>query len=175
MPPALPYAELDWRRQWAAGTPVLLRTGDHEHLAWVRLESFCFAPRWLRSGEGRRVSLVELTLRNPRQVWSDAFELQLGAALLSAETDERCACLRSIDEQVEPELADLLWQAQEELARRPTPSPGPVPMPSPAPKPRRGWTRAEIEALRLPEGAIAPVDLAPGALSAGTDRIKPAS
>jgi hypothetical protein len=160
-PPPTPYEALDWRRQWAAGTPVLLRTGDHEHLAWVKLESFCFTPRWLRSGEGRLVSPAELTTRDPR-LWADPYELQLAVALLSAPHDERLAWLRDVDEATEPELADLLWQAEEELARRPTPTTGPGPSPSPAPAPRRAWTRSQIEALRMPEGVVEPVDLAPG-------------
>jgi hypothetical protein len=157
------WEQLDPCKQWAAGQPVLLSTGGQEHRTWVKLEGAHFAPRWLRGSiQEHRVSAAELTTRNPRDVWSDAFELQLGQALLSAPYDDRCAWLRDIDEATEPELADLLWQAQEELARRPAPTPGPVPMPSPAPQPRRGWTRAEIEALRLPEGTVEPVDLAPG-------------
>jgi hypothetical protein len=108
------------------------------------------------------VSAAELTTRNPREVWADPYELQLAQALLSAPHDERCAWLRDVDEATEPELADLLCQAEEELARRPTPTTGPGPSPSPAPTPRRAWTRAQIEALRLPEGTVERVDLAPG-------------
>jgi hypothetical protein len=162
VPAPVPYEELDSRRQWAAGQPVLLRTGGHEHRAYVRLEGFCFQPRWLSGSiKDRRVSPAELTLRDPREVWADAYELALAEALLSAPHDDRLAWLRDIDEATERELADLLWRAQEELARRPTPTPGPVPMPSPAPAPRRGWTRAEIEALRLPEGVVEPVNPTP--------------
>ena len=88
----VPWEELDPCRQWVAGTPVRLRTGDHEHVAWVRLEGFCFTPRWLRGSIGERcVSPVELSTRNPRHVWSDPFKLQLAQALLSAEGDARCA------------------------------------------------------------------------------------
>ena len=159
----MPYEELDPCKQWPAGQPVLLSTGGQEHRAWVCLEGAHFAPRWLRGAIGEhRVSPAELTTRNPREVWADAFELQLALALLCAPHDPRCAWLRDVDELEEPELADLLWQAQEELARKPNPTPGPVPTPSPAPQPQRAWTRAEIEALRLPEGTVAPVDLAPG-------------
>ena len=159
----MPWEQLDPCKQWAAGQPVLLHTGGHEHVAYVRLEGFCFHPRWLRGAIGeRRVSPAELTTRDPRLVWVDPFELQLAQALLSAPYDDRCAWLRDVDEEAEPELFDLLLLAQEELARKPTPNPGPVPMPSPAPAPHRAWTRAEIEALRLPEGVVEPVDLAPG-------------
>jgi hypothetical protein len=134
------------------------------HLAYVRLEGFCFAPRWLPGPiPERRVSPAALTLRDPRQVWVDPFELQLAQALVSAEGDERCAWLRDIDEQAEPALFDLLTLAREELARRPAPTAGPVPAPpSPAPQPRRGWTRREIEAMRMPAGVIEAVDQAPG-------------
>jgi hypothetical protein len=154
---------LDPCRQWTAGQPVLLRTGGREHFAYVRLIGFAFSPRWLAGSipEGR-VSPAELTLRDPRSVWADAYELQLAQALLSAEADARCAWMRDVDEVQEPELFDLLLLAREELARRPTPTTGPEPLPSPAPEPRRAWTRSQIEALRLPEGVVEPVDLAPG-------------
>ena len=159
----VPWEELDPCRQWVAGTPVRLRTGDHEHVAWVRLEGFCFTPRWLRGSIGERcVSPVELSTRNPRHVWSDPFKLQLAQALLSAEGDARCAWLRDVDEETEPELFDLLTLAREELARRLIPNTGPEPLPSPAPKPRRGWTRAEIDALCMPEGVVEAVNLSPG-------------
>jgi hypothetical protein len=154
---------LDPCRQWTAGQPVLLRTGGREHVAYVRLVGFAFAPRWLAGSiPERRVSAAELTLRDPRSVWADAYELQLAQALLSAEADTRCAWMRDVDEAQESELFDLLLLAREELSRRPAPSTGPVPTPSPAPEPRRGWTRSEIESLRMPEGVVEPVDLAPG-------------
>lgn len=163
VPEALPWEELDPCKQWAAGQPVLLRTGGHEHVGWLRLVGFTFTPRWLAGSiRERRVSPVELTTRNPREVWRDPFELQLAQALLSAGGDTRCAWLRDVDEETEPELHDLLLLAQEELAWRPTPTTGPEPIPSPAPEPRRAWTRSQIEALRLPEGTVEPVDLAPG-------------
>jgi hypothetical protein len=162
-PVAVPWEQLDPCKQWAAGQPVLLHTSGHEHVVFVRLEGFAFHPRWLRGAIGeRRVSPAELATRDPREVWSDAFELQLAQALLSAPHDPNLAWLDGIDEGAEPELFDLLELAREELARRPAPTPGPAPTPSPAPKPRRGWTHAEMAALRLPEGVVEPVDLAPG-------------
>lgn len=163
VPEAVPWEYLDPCKQWAAGQPVLMRTGGHEHVAYVRLVSNAFAPRWLRGCiPERRVSPTELTLRNPRQVWNDGWVLSLAIALLDAETDPRCEWLKDVDEDTEPELTDLLWQAEEELARRPIQTTGPAPMPSPAPKPRRGRTRQEIEALRMPEGVIEALDLASG-------------
>lgn len=162
VPTPVAWESLDPCRQWAAGQPVLLRTDGHEHVAFIRLEGFCFTPRWLRGSIGeRRVSPAELTLRNPREVWSDCWVLSLAQALLSAPHDPRCTWLRDIDEQEEPELAGLLWQAKEELAQRSIPSTGPAPpQPSPAPKPKRAWTRNEIEALRIPAGVIESVNLA---------------
>jgi hypothetical protein len=163
VPEAVPWEYLDSCKQWAAGQPVLMRTGGHEHVAYVRLVSNAFAPRWLRGCiPERRVSPTELTLRNPRQVWNDGWVLSLAIALLDAETDPRCAWLRDVDEKAEPALFDLLLLAREELARRPAPTTGLEPLPSPAPEPRRAWTRSQIEALRLPEGTVEPVDLAPG-------------
>jgi hypothetical protein len=163
VPATVPYEELDPCRQWPAGAPVLLRTDGCERIAWVRLVSNAFQPRWLRGAIGaRRVCLTELTVRDPRAVWSDGWEVQLAIALLDAETDPRCAWLRDVDEKAEPALFDLLLLAREELARRPAPTTGPEPLPSPAPEPRRAWTRSQIEALRLPEGTVELVDLAPG-------------
>jgi hypothetical protein len=162
-PDPIGWEQLDPCSQWAAGQPVLLRTGGHEHVAYVRLIGFAFSQRWLAGSiPESRVSPAELTLRDPRHVWADAYELQVAKALLSAEGDSRCAWMRDVDEESEPVLHDLLLLATEELARRPTPTTGPEPVPSPAPETRRGWTRSEIEALRLPEGVVEPVDLAPG-------------
>jgi hypothetical protein len=162
-PAPVPCEELNPCQQWAAGTPVLLRTGGREHLAWVRLVSNTFGPRWLRGSiRERRVCSSELSLRNPRQLWSDGWQIQLAIALLDAETDPRCEWLKGIDEIEEPELFDLLELAREELARRPVPLTGPGPLPSTAPKPKRVWTRSQIEALRMPEGVIEAVDLATG-------------
>lgn len=160
MPDPIPYAELDPCKRWPAGQPVTLISQGVPHTAFVRLTGFTFGPRWLAGSiRERRLSPSELSLRDPRQVWADSYELQLAQALLSAEGDDRCAWLRDIDEEAEPELFDLLLLAREELARRPAPVHPPGAAPSPEPKPRRGWT---IEALRMPEGAVEPVDLAPG-------------
>lgn len=163
-PPApVRWEQLDPCKKWVAGQPVLLVTGGHEHVAYVRLEYNAFESRWLSGSiPEHRVSPAELTLRDPRQVWSNALEIQVAIALLSADTDPRCAWLRDIDAAADPDLFDLLELAREELARRPAPPTGPAPMPSPEPKPRRGWTRAEIDALRLPADVVEPVDLAPG-------------
>ena len=94
--------------------------------------------------------------------WRGAACAVLAAALLTADRDDRCAWLRDIDEEAEPELFDLLLLAREELAYRADPAPSTGPAPAPEPKPRRGWTRAEIEALRQPDGVVEPLDLAPG-------------
>jgi len=163
VPAVAAYEDVDPCMQWEAGQPVLLRTGGHQHFAYVRLRGFAFGPRWLScSVRERLVSPAELSVRDPRLVWADSFELQLAQALLSAEGDERCAWLRGIDEEAEPELFDLLLLAREELAYRPGPAPTTGPAPAPEPKPQRVWTRAEIEALRQPEGVVEPLDLAPG-------------
>jgi hypothetical protein len=162
-PAPVPWEELNPCKQWSAGQPVLLRTGGHEHIAYVRLVSNTFGPRWLRGSiPERRVSPAELSLRNPRQLWSDGWQIQLAIALLDAETDPRCEWLKDVDEETEPELTDLLLLAREELARRPAQTAGPEPLPLPTPKPRRGWTRRELEAIRMPAGVVKAVDLAPG-------------
>jgi hypothetical protein len=155
------YEEIDAHQKWAAGTPVLLRTGGYEHVAFVRLDGAAFGPRWLRPGPHWRVCPSELTLRNPRELWADPWELQLGLAMVSS--DPRCAWLRGpFDPDEEPELEALQALALEELVRPPSPVTTPGPAPAPAPTPRRGWTRAEIEALRLPDGVVEPLNLAPG-------------
>ena len=163
MPGAIPWESLDPCAHWAAGQPVLLRSGGREHVVFVRLVGFAFKPRWLRGSiRERRVSPVELSTRDPRQIWADPYELALAQALLSAEGDTRCAWLRDIDEDAEPELFDLLLLAREELARREAPMTGPEPMTTPTPTPRRGWTVEELQRLRIAEGTIETVNLAPG-------------
>jgi len=75
---------------WEAGPPVLLRTGGLQHLADVWFRVFAFGPRWLAgSVPDRQVSLAELPLRDPRQMWGDRFQLQLAQALLSANGIDR--------------------------------------------------------------------------------------
>ena len=161
MPAVVSYEQLDPCLQWCAGQPVLLRSSGHEHLVWVRLNcNASFGKRWLSGSiPDQRVSLAELSTRDPRQVWRHPFELQLAIALLSSGHgyDTRCAWLRDIDEESEPELFDLLLLAQEELGHRPEHSPNPWPATPQEPRPRRGWTRTELEGLRVPEGVVEPV------------------
>ena len=158
VPAVVSYEQLDPCRQWLAGQPVLLRSSGHEHVVWVRLNSSAsFGKRWLGGSiPDQRVSLTELSTRDPRQVWKHQFELQLAIALLSsgAGYDTRCAWLRDIDEESEPELFDLLLLAQEELGPRTEHSPNPWPATPQEPRPRRGWTRTELEGLRVPEGVV---------------------
>lgn len=161
-PQAVPYDELDAHRMWSAGTPVLLRTDGHEHLAFVRLEGAWFAPRWLKQAPHWRVHPVELTLRNPRLLWADAFSLQIALAMVSA--DPRCAWLAGpFDEEEEPELLELRRLACEQLAHRRAWIPAHGPAPSLTPMPRRAWTKSERDAMRV-ASALPPayVDLAPG-------------
>ena len=138
-----------------------LRSSGHEHVVWVRLNSNAsFGQRWLGGSlADRHVSLTELSTRDPRQVWRHPFELQLALALLSsgAGHDARCSWLRDIDEDTEPELFDLLLLAQEELGHRTEHAPNPWPATPQEPRPRRGWTRAQLEGLRVPEGVVEPV------------------
>jgi hypothetical protein len=140
---------------------VLLRSSGHDHIVWVRLSSTAtFGPRWLGGSlPDQRVSLTELSTRNPRQVWRHHFELQLAIALLSsgAGNDPRCAWLRDVNEESEPELFDLLLLAQEELGNRPGHAPKPWSVTPPEPRARRGWTRTKLEGLRMPEGVVEPV------------------
>jgi len=160
-PAAVTYADLTPTSQWPAGQPVTLITQGHEHTCWVRLHSTHVGPRWLDGDLPRRlVSPGELTVRDPREVWRDAWRLQLALALLSAHHDERCAWLRNPDPAEEPELAELHDLAQEELARRPalTFLPARGSAPSPLPTPRRGWLRHEVEAMaRLATEAVEPL------------------
>lgn len=163
-PPPLAYEALDPCRQWPSGQPVTLMTQGIEHLTFVRLCGCTFAPRWLAGSiPERRVSPVELTTRNPRELWGNAYELQLALALLAARTDPRCAWLSGpYDPDEEPELEALYALAFEELDRRQAPAQLTGPMPDPPPTPQRVRSHAELEALRMSEGVIQPVDLAPG-------------
>ena len=161
VPVAVRYEQFDPCRQWSAGQPVRLRTSGYEHVVWVRLSSFAsFGQRWLAGSiPDRQVSLTELSTRNPRQMWKHPFELQLAIALLSsgAGHDARCAWLRDIDEEIEPELFDLLLLAREELGHRTEHAPNPWPATPQEPKARRGWTRSQLEGLRVPDGVVEPV------------------
>jgi hypothetical protein len=91
-------------------------------------------------------------------MWKHPFELQLAIALLSsvAGHDARCSWLRDIDEESEPELFDLLVLAREELGHRPEHAANPWSASTQEPRARRGWTRTELEALRVPEGVVEP-------------------
>lgn len=161
---SVPYEAMGAYEPWAPGTPVLLRTGDRQHFFYVKVDGACFRPRWLRTTyvDGRRlICPSELTPRDPHRLWCNAWELNLALALLAAPGDPRLEWLRDLDAETEPDLCALRDLAEQELrAVPPTPTTGPAP--APEPKPRRGWTRAEIEALRQPEGVVEPVDLAPG-------------
>ena len=161
VPRPVPYEQLDPCRQWVAGQPVRLRSSGHEHAAWVRLNSTAsFGQRWLSGSiPDKQVSLAELSTRNPRQVWRHQFELQLAIALLSsgAGSDTRCAWLRDIDEESEPALFDLLLLAEEEMGHRTEHAPNSWTAKPQEPRARRGWTRTELEGLRVPEGVVEPV------------------
>ena len=159
MPEPVEHQELDPCQRWAAGQPVLLNTDGHEHLVWVRLRGCTFSPRWLGGSiPNRQVSFTELSTHDPRQMWKHPFELQLAIALLSsvAGHDARCSWLRDIDEESEPELFDLLVLAREELGHRPEHAANPWSASTQEPRARRGWTRTELEALRVPEGVVEP-------------------
>ena len=140
---------------------MLLHSSGHEHVVYVRLSSYAsFGQRWLGGSiPDRKVSLTELSTRNPRQVWKHSFEVQLAIALLSsgAGHDARCAWLRDIDEESEPELFDLLLLAREELGHRTEHAPNPWSATSQEPRAQRGWTRTQLEALRVPDGVVEPV------------------
>jgi hypothetical protein len=158
------WQDLDCCRQWVAGQPVLLRTDGHEHVAYVRLCDATFTPRWLPPAGAihqRRVHPASLTTRNPRGVWSSALVLQAGLALLAAQRNPDSWLAGPYSED-EGELQVLLETAQEELARRAAPVwPPSGPVAVSTPKPRRGWTRTEVEGLRIPEGVLKPVVFAP--------------
>lgn len=120
IPQPVPYEELSPFQPWAAGQPVAMSSGSHQHLAYVRLEGLHFAPRWLGHDlQGRHVPPCRLTSRDPRQVWDNGFELQLAQTLLT--TEAPLDWLQELDEREEPELHELLQLAIEELDTRPDP------------------------------------------------------
>lgn len=155
-PIAVPYGALSPAIQWPAGQPVLLVTDGHEHRCWVRLEGSNFCPRWLPGDMPRKlVSPAALTMRNPRELWSDCWRLQVALALLSAANDPRCRWLEDPDPIDEPALADLLMEAEEELGMRAALPfiPDSRPVSSPQPPVRRAWTRRERDAMRAASSA----------------------
>ena len=164
---SVPYEAMGTHQPWAPGTPVLLRTEGRQHFFYVKVDGACFRPRWLRTtfANGRRlICPSELSPRDPRSLWSDPWQLQLGLALLAAPGDPRLEWLRSLDEETEPDLCALRDLAEQELrAVPPTPTTWPAPT-SPAPAPvRKAWTKAERDAMRAASAAPPEyVDLAPG-------------
>ena len=144
---SVPYEAMSTHQPWAPGTSVLLRTEDRQHFFYVKVDGAWFRPRWLRTtfANGRQlICPSELTPRDPRGLWSDAWELNLALALLSAPGDPRLEWLRDLDPALEPDLCALRDLAEQELrAVPPTPTTGPAPT-SPAPAPvRKAWTKAE--------------------------------
>lgn len=120
VPQPVAYDELSPFRPWSAGQPVAMTSGSHQHIAYVRLEGLNFAPRWLGVDlKGRHVPPCQLTSRDPRRVWDNAFELQLAQTLLN--TEEPLEWLSELDEREDPELHELLQLAIEELETRSDP------------------------------------------------------
>lgn len=139
VPQPIAYEELSPQRPWAAGQPVAMTTGGHQHLAFVRLEGLHFAPRWLGLDlQGRHVPPCRLTSRDPREVWENAFELQLAQTLLN--TEAPLDWLAELDEREEPELHELLQLALEELDSRSGPNDQATPVRTPL-----AWDRSHGE------------------------------
>ena len=112
------YEALDPTKLWVAGQPVLLTLDGQQTLSWLRLSGLNFSSRWLRGDmQLRRVDHCELTLRDPKKTWPNAFELQLGKALLCAlnRNDVNHQWLASPYTKEEIELERLLLKAQREL------------------------------------------------------------
>lgn len=152
-PDPVPYEQLDAHVKWPPGQPVLLTTGGHRHRMFVRLTSAWFAPRWLKPGPGWLAHLCELSTRDPRRLWAHPWVLELALALLAVPGDDRLAWLRDLSDESEPDLVDLLFEAQQELVAHP-PACTPEPAPVPQPQPRCVGHRREIAALRMPEGVV---------------------
>lgn len=159
----LPYEDLRAHQQWFPGQPVLLNTEGHEHRMFVRLSGAWFDPRWLKSGPGWLTHPCELSTRDPREVWHNAWELNLALALLAAPSDNRLAWLQELDPATEPGLCELLDLAQQELQPRSADAAIAAALGEAAPPARRGWLKSERDAMR--QQAAAPpeyVNLAPG-------------
>ena len=112
------YEDLTPTEPWQAGQPVLITLDGQQTLSWLRLSSLNFSPRWLRGDmRSRRVDHCELTLRDPKKTWPNAFELQLGKALLCAldRNDVNHQWLAGPYTEDEIELERLLIKAQKEL------------------------------------------------------------
>ena len=112
------YEALDPTKLWVAGQPVLITLDGQQQATWLRLSSLNFSPRWLRGDmRSRRVDHCELTLRDPKKTWPNAFELQLGKALLCAlnRNDVDHQWLAGPYTENEIELERLLAKAQKEL------------------------------------------------------------
>ena len=112
------YEALDPTKLWVAGQPVLITLEGQQQATWLRLSGLNFSSRWLRGDmQLRRVDHKELTLRDPKKTWPNAFELQLGKALLCAlnRNDVNHQWLAGPYTEDEIELERLLAKAQKEL------------------------------------------------------------
>ena len=117
-PATVLYEALDPTKLWVAGQPVLITLDGQQQANWLRLSSLNFSPRWLRGDmRSRRVDHSELTLRDPKKTWPNAFELQLRKALLCAlnrnDVDHQWLAGPYTEEEIE--LERLLIKAQNEL------------------------------------------------------------
>ena len=117
-PATVLYEALDPTKLWVAGQPVLITLEGQQQATWLRLSGLNFSSRWLRGDmQLRRVDQCELTLRNPKKTWPNAFELQLAMALLCAlnRNDVNHQWLAGPYTEDEIELEKLLLKAQNEL------------------------------------------------------------
>ena len=97
---------------------MLITLDGQQQATWLRLSGLNFSSRWLRGDmQLRRVDHCELTLRDPKKTWPNAFELQLGKALLCAHAlnDTNHQWLAGPYTEEEIELERLLIKAQNEL------------------------------------------------------------
>ena len=160
----IPYERLRSNQRLVAGQPVLLTTAGTEHVAYIRLDASLGFIRWVRPGPDWTVCPSELTFNDPLVLWREPYFLKLAKAVTIAMRPTPCAFhawLRPLVEQ-HIELQQLHDLAITELGlnvHRPPMPRAHIELP---PEPRHAWTATELAGLRIPEGVIERVDLAPG-------------
>ena len=109
-PPIIRWEEVTGYQQWEPGQEFLLLTEGELHSMWVGIQHWSVGPRWLgfNPSDGR-IDVDQLVTRDPREVWRDAWLLQLGNALVMADRgDPAYSWLRPGLELQDPKNAGLI-------------------------------------------------------------------
>ena len=117
-PPIRRWEEATGFQQWQVGQEFLLISDGELHSMFVPIEGWSVRPRWLGFTPGSgRLRVEQLVTRDPREVWHDAWLLQLGNALVMADRGAQgYAWLKEGLDPSKPENLELLGVLCDALA-----------------------------------------------------------